>query len=91
MISRIHLTTLTLLLSLTTAALLHPPRPTRLPISPSPKPTTYRSPPLTIQVDFADGPLDLPRSTILARIATGASAVATYYGRFPVAEQRASS
>jgi hypothetical protein len=42
----------------------------------------------TIQVDFADGPLDLPRSTIVARIATAASAVATYYGRFPVSTAR---
>jgi len=42
----------------------------------------------TIQVDFADGPLDLPRSAIVARIATAASAVATYYGRFPVSTAR---
>ena len=42
----------------------------------------------TLQIDFADGPLDLPRSAILARIATAASAVATYYGRFPVASAR---
>jgi hypothetical protein len=42
----------------------------------------------TIEVDFADGPLDLPRSTILARIATASSAVATYYGRFPVSSAR---
>jgi hypothetical protein len=42
----------------------------------------------TLQIDFADGPLDLPRSAILARIATAASAVATYYGRFPVATAR---
>ena len=38
---------------------------------------------LTIEVDFAEGPFDLPKSAILARIATAASAVATYYGRFP--------
>ena len=36
-----------------------------------------------LQVDFAEGPFDLPKSAILARIATAASAVATYYGRFP--------
>jgi hypothetical protein len=42
----------------------------------------------TLEVDFADGPLDLPRSAIVARIATAASAVATYYGRFPVATAR---
>jgi hypothetical protein len=41
-----------------------------------------------LQIDFADGPLDLPRSAILARIATAASAVATYYGRFPVVTAR---
>jgi hypothetical protein len=42
----------------------------------------------TLQVDFAEGPLDLPKSAILARIATAASAVATYYGRFPLATAR---
>jgi hypothetical protein len=42
----------------------------------------------TIQVDFAEGPLDLPKSAIVARIATAASAVATYYGRFPVSSAR---
>jgi hypothetical protein len=41
-----------------------------------------------LQIDFADGPLDLPRSAIVARIATAASAVATYYGRFPVSSAR---
>jgi hypothetical protein len=41
-----------------------------------------------LEVDFADGPLDLPISAIVARIATAASAVATYYGRFPVATAR---
>jgi hypothetical protein len=41
-----------------------------------------------LQIDFADGPLDLTRSAILARIATAASAVATYYGRFPVSAAR---
>ena len=42
----------------------------------------------TLQVDFAEGPFDLPKSAILARIATAASAVATYYGRFPVPTAR---
>jgi len=42
----------------------------------------------TLQVDFAEGSFDLPKSAILARIATAASAVATYYGRFPVATAR---
>lgn len=41
-----------------------------------------------IKVDFAEGPLDLPRQAFLARIATASSAVATYYGRFPVASAR---
>ncbi len=42
----------------------------------------------TLQVDFAEGPLDLPKSAILDHIAAAASAVATYYGRFPVASAR---
>lgn len=42
----------------------------------------------TLQVDFADGPLDLPRRVILDHIAAAASAVATYYGRFPVPTAR---
>ncbi|HVN93135.1 MAG TPA: hypothetical protein VMT38_05545 [Terracidiphilus sp.] len=42
----------------------------------------------TLEVDFADGPLDLGRQAIVARIATAASAVATYYGRFPLASAR---
>jgi hypothetical protein len=42
----------------------------------------------TIEVDFAEGPLDLPKSAFLAHIQTAASAVATYYGRFPVDRAR---
>src|ERR1039458_2484394 len=42
----------------------------------------------TLEVDFAEGPLDLPRQAVLARIATAASAVATYFGRFPVSSAR---
>ena len=42
----------------------------------------------TLQVDFAEGPLDLPRQTFLTHVAAAASAVATYYGRFPVATAR---
>jgi len=42
----------------------------------------------TIQMDFAEGPLDLPKSAILAHIAAAVSAVATYYGRFPVDHAR---
>ena len=42
----------------------------------------------TIQIDFAEGPLELPKSAILDHIAAAVSAVATYYGRFPVARDR---
>lgn len=42
----------------------------------------------TLQVDFAEGPLDLPKAVILDHIAAAASAVATYYGRFPVGSAR---
>jgi len=41
-----------------------------------------------LQVDFADGPLDLPKDVLLAHIQAAASAVATYYGRFPVPRAR---
>ncbi len=41
-----------------------------------------------IQVDFAEGPLDLPKEAVLAHVQAAASAVATYYGRFPVARAR---
>jgi len=41
-----------------------------------------------LQVDFAEGPLDLPKETILAHVQAAASAVATYYGRFPVPRAR---
>ena len=42
----------------------------------------------TLQVDFAEGPLDLPKSVILDHVAAAASAVATYYESFPVARAR---
>jgi hypothetical protein len=42
----------------------------------------------TLQVDFAEGALDLPKSAILAHVVAAASAVATYYGSFPVASAR---
>ena len=42
----------------------------------------------TLQVDFADGSLDLPRSVVVQRIEIAAHAVAGYYGRFPVARAR---
>ena len=41
-----------------------------------------------LQVDIAEGPLDLPKDAIAAHVAEAASAVATYYGRFPVASAR---
>jgi hypothetical protein len=42
----------------------------------------------TLQVDFAPGPLDLPRAAILKHIETAATAVTTYFGRFPVSRAR---
>jgi len=96
MASRFHATFFALLLSLPVAAalltapLLHAQPGSHLPIVETDRiqvgsATGSAS---IIQVDFADGPLDLPKSTILARIATAASAVATYYGRFPVSSAR---
>ncbi len=41
-----------------------------------------------IRVGFAPGDLVLPKPRILARIGEAASAVSTYYGRFPVASVR---
>jgi hypothetical protein len=41
-----------------------------------------------LQVDLAAGDLDLPVTAILAHVQAAASAVATYYGRFPVARAR---
>lgn len=38
----------------------------------------------TIQIDLAEGPLDLPRSQLVGRIRAAAQAVTIYYGRFPV-------
>jgi len=42
----------------------------------------------SIEVDFAEGRLDLPKAAVLAHIQAAASAVATYYGRFPVDRAR---
>jgi len=42
----------------------------------------------TIEVDFAEGPLDVGKRAVLAHIQAAASAVATYYGRFPVDKAR---
>ena len=41
-----------------------------------------------LQVDFAAGALDLPTDAVLAHIKEAASAVAAYYGRFPVDRAR---
>ena len=41
-----------------------------------------------LQVDFAAGALDLPAATILSHVQAAASAVATYYGGFPVRRAR---
>jgi hypothetical protein len=42
----------------------------------------------TLEIDFAEGPLDLPREEIVQRIQTAAHAVAVYYGRFPILRAR---
>jgi len=41
-----------------------------------------------VQVDFAAGPLDIAKVAILAHVQAAVSAVATYYGRFPVDRAR---
>jgi hypothetical protein len=41
-----------------------------------------------LQVDFAPGDFDLPIDTIMAHVQAAASAVAAYYGRFPVSRAR---
>jgi hypothetical protein len=42
----------------------------------------------TLEVDFAEGPLDLSQEAVLAHIRAAAAAVTAYYGRFPVAQDR---
>src|SRR5580698_10429853 len=42
----------------------------------------------TLQIDFAEGSLDLPRDQIVQRIQVAAHAVTVYYGRFPVPRAR---
>src|ERR1700749_2216628 len=42
----------------------------------------------TLQVDFAAGAMDLPVDTLMQHVQAAASAVATYYGRFPVPRAR---
>jgi hypothetical protein len=41
-----------------------------------------------IQIDFAPGPLDLPRSQVVDWVRQAAHAVSVYYGRFPVTQAR---
>jgi hypothetical protein len=60
---------------------------------PRPPPVIAFSQPVAVegailQIDFAEGKLDLPRSEIVQRIETAAHAVAVYYGRFPVPRAR---
>jgi hypothetical protein len=42
----------------------------------------------TLQIDFAEGALDLPKTEVVRRIQQAANAVAIYYGRFPVLRAR---
>jgi hypothetical protein len=42
----------------------------------------------TLQLDFAAGPLDLPIDTVTAHVKAAATAITTYYGRFPVDRAR---
>ncbi len=42
----------------------------------------------TLQVDFAEGPLDLGREAVLERVRNAAQAVTIYYGQFPVKTAR---
>lgn len=42
----------------------------------------------SLRVDFAEGPLDLPRNVYVTRIQRAVEAVNTYYGRFPVKSVR---
>ncbi len=89
MASRFRLPTLafalTLAAALPSAPFLHAQPGSHLPIAETDRIQVGAS---LLQIDFADGPLDLPRSAFVARIATAASAVATFYGRFPVSSAR---
>ncbi len=42
----------------------------------------------TLQVDFAAGAMDLSQDAVFAHVQAAASAITTYYGRFPVARAR---
>jgi len=59
--------------------------PWRLPVASS---QTFSIAGSTLQVDFAPGSLDLPSPQILQWVERAATAVATYYGRFPVPRDR---
>jgi hypothetical protein len=63
----------------------HHDPPWRLPVASS---QTFTIAGSTIQVDFAPGSLDLPTPQIMQWVENAASAVATYYGRFPVPRDR---
>ena len=42
----------------------------------------------TVQVDFADGAMDLSQDAVFAHVQDAASAIVAYYGRFPVERAR---
>lgn len=42
----------------------------------------------SIQIDFSDGPIDLPGDAIIEWVEHAARAVTTYYGRYPVPRER---
>lgn len=42
----------------------------------------------TVHVDFADGAMELSQDAVFAHVQAAASAITTYYGRFPVARVR---
>ena len=49
---------------------------------------TFRVGGATVEVDFSPGHLDLPFAQVIPWVENAASAVATYYGRFPVPRDR---
>jgi hypothetical protein len=59
--------------------------PRRLPVASS---VTVMVDGATLQIDFAKGPLDLPRAEVVQGIELAAHAVGLYYGRFPVHSAR---
>lgn len=63
----------------------HSGPPWRAPVAAS---QSFRIGGATIQVDFAPGPLDLPQAQYIAWAERAATAVATYYGRYPVPRDR---